>query len=384
MIDSFVRLEAHEEGGRLPALFIHVLEPCLAPGYGHVVIAELHTQWRALEETGDVEPGRWDPTAIRPTGDDARDVALALAGVHAAFAELMDYLVLVLTPSAIVDRTVWNEFVARLGWELGERPAAKLMILDDAASPTLDSVAKALGPRLHTSVAALDMPGAITGLAAAAGGLELPGGAFRAAFTGLCLAAGVGDLAAVERHAAAARTAAAATQAPYLIVAVDMARGDALLRAGRPGDAIALFRSAEVEAAAAPPELRPKLERSAKLSVGAALVSAGAFAQAVPVYQDAAVAAQRDAEPAELVDAWRMVGYCRERGEDQLGAFQAYVEAVRAGALIEPDQRPSSTLAHAGAAAIDLARDHWELRDKAEPLEVELVKLFGVRDWRPS
>jgi len=57
---------------------------------------------------------------------------------------------------------------------------------------------------------------------------------------------------------------------------------------------------------------------------------------------------------------------------------------VRAGALIEPDQRPSSTLAHAGAAAIDLARDHWELRDKAEPLEVELVKLFGVRDWRPS
>jgi tetratricopeptide (TPR) repeat protein len=379
MVDAFVRIESHEHGGRLPGLFIRVIEPCDGPDYGRVVARDIASQWTAAEAADEIEAGVWDPVLVGPSADETVDLAAFLDSLHANLAELMDYVVLVLTPTVIADGDAWMIFLGRLALQLG--PAIKILVLDDADAPAVERLADALGPKLLTRTAGLDMPSAYLSLAKAAATRDHPGSRFRIAFTNLCVAARSADLATVEQHVADAMQAAGAADAPALAVAVALARGNVLQRQGDIEGAVSAFDAARFDAASSPPEVAAKLDLICTLARGAALVQAGDFARAAQTYREAATLASSDDPPA-CVEAWRMASYCHERARDDDLAWAAGQDALAVADELAPEQRRHSTLAYLGAALISLAeRIHPE---QVVDLELWMIGLMGTRAWRPS
>jgi hypothetical protein len=379
MLDAFVRLESHEHGGRLPGLFIRIVEPCDGPDYGRAVAHEIASQWTAAEAAAEIEASVWDPVLVGPSANGVADLAALLDSLHASLAELMDYVVLVLTPTLIADGDTWMIFLGRLALQLG--PAVNILVLDDTDAPALEPLADALGPKLLTRTAGLDMPSAYLSLAKAAATRDHPGSRFRIAFTSLCVAARSEDLATVEHHAADAMQAAGAADAPALAVAVALARGHVLQRFDDIEGAVSTFDAARVGAASSPPELAAKLELICVLARGAALVQGGEFARAAQTYREAATLASSDDPPA-CVEAWRMASYCHEHARDGELAWAAGQEALAVADELAPEQRRHSTLAYLGAALISLAeRIHPE---QVVDLELWMIGLMGTRAWRPS
>jgi hypothetical protein len=379
MVDAFVRLESHEHGGRLPGLFIRVAEPCDGPDYGRAVAREIVWQWTAAEAANEIEAGVWDPVLVGPSTDEAVDLAAFLVSLHASLAELMDYVVLVLTPTVISEGDAWMVFLGRLALQLG--PAVKILVLDDADVPSLEPLADALGPKLLTRTAGLDMPSAYLSLAKAAATRDHPGSRFRIAFTGLCVAARSADLATVEQYVADAMQAAEAADSPALAVAIALARGHVQQRQGDIEGAVSTFDAARIDAASSPTEVAAKLELICVLACGAALVQAGDFARAAQTYREAAALASGDDPPA-CVEAWRMASYCHEHARDDELAWATGQDALAVADELAPGQRHHSTLAFLGDALISLAeRIHPE---HVVDLELRMIGLMGTRAWRPS
>lgn len=378
MVDAFVRLEAHEDGGRLPGLFVHIVEPCDGLDYGEVLAREIVSQWTAAEDDGEIEADLWEPVAC-DAADETLDLVAFLDGLGASLAELADYVVLVLTPEVITDGDAWMIFLGRLALQLG--PAVKILILDNADAPALGPLAEAIGDKMLTRAANLDMPSAYRSLARGAAIRDHPGAHFRIAFTNLCCAAQSRDLAAVEEHTISALAAAKPLDAPELVVAVELARGHALLRSNEIDRALEAFDGARVGAACSAPELAPRLELICILARGAGLVHAGEFERAAQAYREAAALASADDLPAR-VDAWRMASYCHERaGHDDL-AWAAGQMGLTSADDLDPELRRHSTLPFLGAALISLAeRTH---PNEVVKLEVRMVGLMGTRAWRPS
>ena len=380
MFEAFLVTEDEPDAGRLPAYFLWLGDAFEhANTYGWTVRNRLIERWNLALEQQEVAASDWEIPAISG-GDDIQALVHTLTSFQAAHAPMMEHVVLVLTPERALAAD-WSAWLLHLANAL---PATcRVIITDSEEQPNFDELGAQL-PAVWSQSANLDMPGALEELASAAPGGDEPGGIFRVAFTKLCAAAGRNDLRAVDEHATVAKRAAQDAKAPHLICAVDMAQGNALLQSQQPLEAITAFQRADQAAQQAGPETSQKLSLTAQLSVGAALVSTSAWSQAAGVYEGAAKTAQGCEDPIQHVDSLRMAAYCHHRAQRPDQAWNRGLEALKAGEALPQAERAHSTLPYAGQALIDLTAELPTYAAQAQAIELEMVRLIGQADWRPT
>jgi hypothetical protein len=384
MVEAFLQKESDDAAGELPDLFLRFAEPFDdVNGYGNALLQSLEQQYSVAREelAADGIAAEWKPAPL-PAGTHSLSAFLAAAhSLQAHYADDLDQLVLVLTPASISDEGQWQRWL--LAAARGLQPTVRMILLDDADSPTLNPLVEQAGPLVHTANAGLGMPDAMLELAKAAG-TTTPGGQFRVQFAALGQALGKGDHAGADQAGASAIAIAQENGWTHLVAAVHFALASGLLGAGKAREAVARYR--EVDAAGAKLEqagdvVGTKLRLQAAFAAGAAFVSESAWPEGVQAYQAAVPLASAAGEPLMVVDAWRMAGYCHEQARDVAGAWDAGLKALQAGDAIPADQRAHSMLPFAGQGLLRIAGGS---PTHVSVVEQRMAALMGTAAWQPE
>lgn len=387
MIETFVGVE-NSEGGRLPALFVRLVVPFDAPHtYAFALWRELHAQ---VERESEQDESLRGFVAPRPRTDHHGIASLAeLAGalvdhVRARGVEL-EHVALVILPSAVEDASGWASFVGRLATML-TRSDVRAIVTDRRAGLVLEPAGATAGPRLHTAVAELDMPGALLAISARAGDLDAPTGRFRQAYTQMLLAVSEHDMDRAQHRGAEAMTIADAQGWWHLVVAVRFCIGTGFLDARRAPEAVKWFRRAEEPLDATRPTtgaaddaaLAGSLRLKCRLGLGAACYFASAFDRAAEVYASAALIAKELGDGLAELDCRRLQSHCHERDGRLDEAWNAGLDGLGVGARLPEDERRMSTLPHLGQALLALTR-RSSLSHGRAAIEAQMRRLLGDR-----
>ncbi len=390
MIEAFVAVET-SEGGQLPALFLRLVVPFEAPHtYAGALARELLDQ---VEHTAKDDPALTGFVVPRPrTENDGIpslvELAAALAEHLRARGVPLEQLVLAIFPPPLADVAGWNRFVGRLAHALATSEV-RAIVVDDRSATVLGPAVAAAPTRIHTAVADLDMPAAIVEISARAGDLDTPPGRFRHAYTKMLLAVADGDLDGARARASEAEAIAGAAGWWHLLVAVRFCLGTGELDGARATAAIQWFRRAEqaidgrttTTGADDEETLARSLRLKCRLGLGAACYFAAAYERAAEVYAGAADLAKELSDDRAELDARRMQSHCLERAGRPDDAWNAGVQGIGVGARIPAEDRKTSTLAHLGAALVELTKTP-RLGHGRKAIESHMQSLLGA-DWQP-
>jgi tetratricopeptide (TPR) repeat protein len=384
MIETWLMKEGDDTAGELPDLFLRFTPPFEdMNSYGTALLEDLKAQYAVVREELESEgmEASWQAPPAAPGMHSMTAFVGAARSLAAHYADELEQLVLVLTPSAVHDPLQWQGWLVSVARSLPS--TIRIIVLDDAEAPALDEVAAKFAPLVHTSVAGLEMPEAMLELARAAG-TSGPDGQFRVQFAALSLALGKRDQAGAEKAGNAALAVAQESGWTQLVAAVHFALASGLLGAGNPLEAVVRYR--QVDAAGRQLEqsgdaLGTKLRMHSALATGSAYVSAGAWLEAAKIYESAVPLARAASEPMVALDAWRMASYCYEQNKDPTRAWEAGQHALKAGESIPNDQRAYSMLPFTGQALLRMAA--------ASPPHLEFVnkrmsELMGTPNWLPK
>lgn len=386
MVEAFLRKEEDERLGECPDLFLRLDTPFEEPArYGHVLREALvgleMESHEGLEAEGLSE---WccPPVNEGATGEEAFLAACESLWLH--YERLCEHLVLVLLPERGADARAWSEWLLRTVRK-ARVPHVRLVVLDDARTLALESLAELLPERVVTIPARLDMARALEELSREAGHLDTPGGQFRELFVRMGTAATKGDVDKVEKLGAQAVAVAAGQGLHGLVVTARFVMGGALLGARRPQEALEHYRQAEVaaEASAAKGEPEgPLLLLKARLAQGAARVTAQEHAQAAVLYEEAAPLAHALKDARMELECWRMASWCREVLQEVERAWTHGQRAWEVGRSLDSGTRDTSTLPYVAEALVRLSHERQGPR-AARAMEAEVEAVLG-KDWRPE
>jgi hypothetical protein len=392
MVEAFLQKESDDVAGELPDIFLRFDEPFQDVNqYGAALLDGLIAQYAVVREelAADGIAAEWQPAAAAPGTHSLTAFITAATSLHGHYADELEQLAVVLTPSAVADPLQWKRWL--IAAARSTPPAVRLVVVDDADAPILEGLAGE-GEALVAAVPAdLAMPEAMVELARA-GGTAGPDGQFRVNFATLGQALGKGDLAGAEQAAGRAIAIAQENGWTHLIAAVHFAMGSGMLSAGRPLDAVERYRQvdaagAQLEGGAntqvegAGEEMGSRLRMQAAFAAGAAFIAAAAWDEGARVYQGVVPLTEKLGEPLMTLDAWRMAAYCREQKQDVEGAWACGHQALNAAESIPPEQRPTSMLPYAGDALLRLAGSS---RAHADAVQRRMVELTGTAAWRPA
>lgn len=388
MIDAFLAVEDHDQGGQLPVLFVRCDQP-FASGFGLEVRATLIELRDESLARGLLAPEEaWTPAPI--AGDDRHEALVALRDVraalnHGAGTQLAELITLVATPQTIAEPELWNAWLA----DFAKRAPAEVrcLVIDDVDAPQLEALAAHGGPAIMSLEPALDIAGATSALAASRDASK-PDGLFSQLFVELGNASKARDLDQVRGVGRKALALTRQQQWPQLEVVVRMVLGNSLVAAGLFHEAVSQYQSAD--AAAQKAGEAEQIERgeadhmrlTALLGLGSALVSARDYHRAAQVYSSTTTLAVALDDPTTQIDCWRMVAYCHEQFGDLDRAWRAGLYALGAGEALRADQRSHSTLAWAGDRMLKIAEASYQYRSLGAQVDAKLCELFGHRGWR--
>ena len=384
MVEAFLQKESDDGAGELPDIFMRFDEPFNDVNqYGAALLDGLLAQYAVVREELEQDgiAAEWQPAAPAPGTHSLTAFTAAAVSLHTHYADELEQLALVLTPTVVADPAQWQRWL--IAAARGMPASVRIVIIDDIDSPVLAALEPDAEGLVASVPAELTMADAMVELAKA-GGTAGPDGQFRVNFATLGQALGTGDLARAEQSANHAIAIARENGWTHLVAAVHFAMGAGLLNAGRPLEAVERYR--EVDAAGAQVEgegepLGTRLRMQGAFATGAAYVAAAAWDDGARVYEGAVPLTEALGEPLMTVDAWRMAAYCREQKRDTEGAWDFGHRALIAGEVIPPDQRPTSMLPYAGDALLRLAGSS---RSHADAVHRRMVELTGTPDWRPD
>ncbi|ATB36464.1 hypothetical protein CYFUS_001879 [Cystobacter fuscus] len=287
-------------------------------------------------------------------------------------------------PGEVADAKAWWQWLHEALAYL-RSPNVRVVVLDDVRVRVLEPLARAEPKRVRTSVADLDMPGAMEEVARGAAGLDPAGGRYRELLVRLGNAAGRGELNLVTRLGEEAASLAAGEGWPALVVAARWAMGAALLVASKPTEALEHYRKAEgaaVDAEARGEVQGAELRLKSRMAMGAVLVTMQEWAQAAVLYEETAPMARKLVDARLELECWRMASFCRESVHELDKAWEATEQAWSVGLALEPEARSTSTLPYVAEARVRLGQAR-QGEAAARRLEVEAESLLG-NDWRPD
>lgn len=196
VVATLVALENHEEGGRLPHLFVELDAPFSSgQGYGFALteaFCELFERGKEQMVEADIDAG-WFPPAVQAGESGLATLLRCCRSFQQHYAELAEVVVLVLQPSQVGDHGQWAAWL-RAAAEQTPWPELRYLVCDTVTEPLLDGVHGGGSHAVASVPADLDMAGAIKELSDEAGGLDQPHGQFRTHHVGMITALDKGDV----------------------------------------------------------------------------------------------------------------------------------------------------------------------------------------------
>ncbi len=381
VIEAFIQTEQDDRAGEIPDLFLTFVEPFHdVVSYGQTLRDSLVTQYAdakaELRAAG--IPDTWSPPS--PDGRHSLTAFIeACISLRGTYDDVIEKLAVVLTPERVSDKGEWQRWLSAL---VGRLPAEiRVAVVDSVDAPALATLAEQHPGRVVTTVADLDMTGAIAELSRT-GGVAKPDGRFRVQFTALSQALEKGDLAAARTRANAAIEIARTNGWTHLVAAAHMALSAGFLSAGQWADAISGYGEADQAAAAFESQdqtVGRKIRLQVALGRGAVLFASQEFAQGADAYEAAAALATSAGDDLMRLESWRMASYCREQAGDMPRAWESGVRALDAAEALPPENRAQSTLPFVGEGLLRVAE-----RGAGDPQFVEhrLTQLLGTSQWR--
>lgn len=382
-VESFFRVE-DTTLGVTPDLFLRLTAPFGQAGnYGRALVEEWVGQYEAGRE--ELRAQGLDSTwqVPRATGGDDVELLLETAvSFHAHHQPLFRNIVVVLWPQAVYAKGAWVEWMKEAVQRLrGEE--VRLVCLE-TEERELEPVAQALGPKVQTHVADLDIAGMMEEVSLAAGRLDTAQGRMRHTLVRLHGALGKEDLGRATELGQEALGLAQQQGWGQQVVGVHMSLGSGHLAVGQVREAVREYRQGEAVAAQAQgrgERWGGVLRLYALLAVAGAYVVGGSPTQAATAYEQAARLARELGEARLELESWRMGAWCRERVRAWEEAWGSNIKALRVGQRLEEEPRRNSTLAYVGEALLRLARTPV-YRGQERAVEEEMRKLLGPH-WRP-
>jgi tetratricopeptide (TPR) repeat protein len=381
MIDLFLEMQ-NEELSDIPDLFIRFEEAFENPSqYGFVLREALCSKYDEIREGIGEEGLLTDWTCPLPQPGDIPTFINSCRSFGEYYGELMDYLVVVLTPATVVDVAQWEQWLINLlGADLP--PTLKVMVVDSLDSPALERLAEIAGDRLKSVAPALNMPGAMEELVRDVPG-HSPGHTFRRLFVALTNAAGAGDLKKSQKAADSALAIATKENWPQMQIVIHMALAGAFIGAGKFEDALTNYQQAEkiaVTANEAGDPAAATLIVKTKMAQASALIAQSRYTEAAEIYGSAAVLAENQQDHFMTLENRRMAAYCQETTEQYDRSWQSGLLAIQAAEKMEVDLRANSTLPYVGQGLLRVAVLREDSKG-AKMIEQRMVELIGP-DWQ--
>lgn len=357
MIDGFYKVQATEHN-QTGDLFLKFSVPFTnIASYGPALCKELLRQIQALKEATDEEDiKQWQPILSHTHASDILPFLSNLGAFAHTLNLTQGYLVAYLAPKDIDDIKQWAQWLLHAA-HTGIPQKVRIMVIDACYSPVLESVAKYYLRQVASITPNLQMGAAVNELASA-GDPANPGVQFRKAFVHLTQAIGRKDMAMVEQMATKALKIAGHNQWHQMKVTVHMARGAAYLGDQQFEKAFQVYgeaRKVAEQAYAAGDPASGKLAVTAIFSQGAAMVAAKNCTVAAEVYGHAVPYAKKTEDYYNLMEAWRMAGFCYQQLHDEQNAWHCYWQALEVAPQLDEKLRPNSTLPYVGQALLELA-----------------------------
>ena len=381
MIDLFLEMQ-NEEISDIPDLFIRFEAPFENPAhYGFILRQALCDQYDESREDIGQEGLATDWTCPLPQPGDLPTFINSCRSFGEHYSELMENLVVVLTPETVADVSAWEQWLLDLvNAELP--PNLKIMVVDSLDSPALERLAQEAEERVQSVAPALDMPGAMEELVRDVPG-HGPGHTFRRLFVALTNAAAAGDLKKSQKTADSALAIATKEKWPQMQVVIHMALGGAFIGSGKFDDALASYQKSEqiaVAANEAGDPAAPKLMLQTKMAQASALIGQSRYADAAALYESAAALAENQQDHFMILENWRMAAYCQEELEQMDRSWDAGQLAIQAAEKMDDDLRVNSALPYVGQGLLRIAEKRDDSKG-AEMVEQRMVELIGP-DWK--
>jgi hypothetical protein len=243
MVEAFLQKESDDAAGELPDIFMRFDESFHDVNqYGAALLDGLLAQYAVVKEelAQDGIAAAWQPAAPAPGTHSLTAFTAAAVSLHTHYADEMEQLALVLTPTVVADPVQWQRWL--IAAARGMPASVRIVIIDDIDAPVLGAIKPDEEGLVATVPAELTMSDAMVELAKA-GGTAGPDGQFRVNFATLGQALGAGDLARAEQSANNAIAIARENGWIHLVAAVHFAMGAGLLNAGRPLEAVERYRA---------------------------------------------------------------------------------------------------------------------------------------------
>jgi hypothetical protein len=393
VVETFVAREADSDACFTPDVFLRFDDAFEhATAHGHVLrktlLAALDEARPALDE-GELEPS---------TGHD--DVGAFAALLLAYFEHLaeVDHVVAFLSPDEVKDTSAYQAWLQRLAHACPEQ--VRVVVLEDAAAPFCEVLAKSEPTRIETISCNLGMQGAFEAMASNANDGS-PGANFRELLVRIGGRAKEGDVASASSLARAATDLALTMQCPHLAAGVQMLLASVHASVQQPIEALTCY--AEVDRlgqathaigdhdqASAASELRGdvakvyglRLRRDARLGQGAVLIGQQAWRHAGTVYVEAASLSKALQEPLAELDGLRLASFCHEQQGKREDAWQCGMAGLEVGAGMDEETRRGSTLGYLGESMLRMTHSssHSAYR---EAIGKHMEKLLGPA-WREA
>jgi len=383
MLSAFYKLQ-NSEGNDTGDLFLKLSTPFIdSSSYAFDLLQELHEKIQALQlevEENDLAVKQWRPLPHLPGSSSVLHL-LSTLGNFAQCLHLPErFLAIYLQPQAIKNIHAWSDWLVQV-LQLGIPNGVRWMLTEEKEKPSLEVIAHYFPKQVVSITADLKMGAAVNELAAV-GDPSNPGVQFRQAFVKMTQAVGKQDLALVELTAKKAFKIADTNQWPHMKVAVNMAKGGAYLGKQQHEQAYQIYGEAYQHASKAYQEgdqPSGKLSVTALFSQGAAMLGAGKYDIAVQSYTRAVPYAYEAKDYYNLMEAWRMAGYCYMQLEEDESAWEAYWQALEAGTQLDEDIRTNSTLPYVGKELLKLAQKAGKI-DHYHHIQDRMEVLLG-QDW---
>jgi len=385
MIGAFVAVES-EKNGQLPALILRSTLPFEDEAlFGFALCEGLKEAYAARRDEMQRDGFRADwqpPTWSRPPTSAAAFVETCHSLLH-HYADLMPAILMVMTPEKVSSGQAFERWLLQVA-RLAE-PALRIAVVDDAGQPSFTALGKE--EKLVLSVKAdLDMPGALSEIAATAEDAEQPSGQFRQHFVALGNAAEKGDLAGMHRSADAARDIATAQDWLHLVVTIECARAAVLTGKGQLAEALEAYGRADQAAVLSMSRNEPagpRLRLTVQMGMGSAWIAGADLRQAAQIYEGCVPLAEQAPDAMLKYESLRLAAWCHESSRAYARAWSCGLEALDAAAALEEPLRKSSTIPYLGECLLRLTT-RWEYGRHAREIEQRIVGLVGRPDWRPE
>jgi len=386
-IDRFYSLEETDKGKTFD-LFISLTSPFNSTEeYDNLLTHEFATQLHNFNERVENEEDTifWEPIIDDEKLEKKQFGETLLKNINglreSLTEEFEEFLVVYLNPKSMKNISQFQEYLIMLA-EMDISDKIRFMLTDDISEPFLDKLVQDFPEIAISIVPALDMKGAMQEIASA-GDPTNPGVKFQRYFLELCNLAGKGKMKPALQFANKALLIAQKEGWIHLQIAVHIQVGSSWQSAKNTDKALESYeyacRIAE-NAYNAKDSMGAKLYIQSLFAKASAWISIPDYKKAMELYERSIPVSEEAEEYINLLEGYRMAGFCAECLKEYSHAWEQGQNALQAGKKLEEQIRHDFTLPYVGDMMLRLAKK-VKKKDAVDNINLQMIELVG-ENWQ--